>query len=299
MMAIKDDAKPAYENPLIPNRRLRQIYLAMLQARALDGALPRTQRGLTAGLEACLASTSVDLRPDDLVSDSLAGGALDFLRGRTLGQVLRADARGRGAGLRVKADCGTAGRLPAAARAGERLWAALGAAAGLKVEAARSKNAASTVNGASESTTQAGVVVAYASPGELGPAAWRKVFEFAVAELLPVVFVLLPPQRDAAKEAAVSPLALKCGVPGIAVDAEDAVAIYRVAQESIGRARAGGGAALMECVPFVLEGAGDRRMRGADAIAGMEAYMLQRGVATRRWMEAEAGAFARRLGAAS
>ena len=84
---------PAYENPLIPNARLRQIYLAMLRAQMLEKALPAARRTRAvaavsqgyatgiAGLEACLASTSVDLGPHDLVSDALAGGVLDFLRG--------------------------------------------------------------------------------------------------------------------------------------------------------------------------------------------------------------------------
>jgi len=79
------------------------------------------------------------------------------------------------------------------------------------------------------------------------------------------------------------------------VDAEDAVAIYRVAQESIGHARIGGGAALMECVPFVLEGAVGKVRVTEDAIAGLERYMLQRGVATRAWMERETKNFAKRL----
>ena len=85
------------------------------------------------------------------------------------------------------------------------------------------------------------------------------------------------------------------GVPGIAVDADDAVAIYRVAQESIGRARAGGGAALMECVPFAIEGAAAKRTAANDAVAGLERYLVQRGVATKAWMDREAKAFARRV----
>ena len=90
-------------------------------------------------------------------------------------------------------------------------------------------------------------------------------------------------------------MALRCRVPGIPVDADDAVAIYRVAQESIGRARIGGGAALMECVPFVPEGAAGKGTASSDGIAGLERYLLQRGVATRVWMEREAKGFAKRV----
>jgi len=73
------------------------------------------------------------------------------------------------------------------------------------------------------------------------------------------------------------------------------VAIYRVAQESIGHARIGGGTALMECVPFVPVGATGKVRVTQDAIAGLEQYMVQRGIASRAWMEREAKSFARRV----
>jgi TPP-dependent pyruvate/acetoin dehydrogenase alpha subunit len=78
------------------------------------------------------------------------------------------------------------------------------------------------------------------------------------------------------------------------VDADDAVAIYRVAQESIGRARIGGGPALIECVPFDVRGAG-KRAAASDGIAGLESYLVQRKVVTKVWMEREAKAFARQV----
>ena len=64
------------------------------------------------------------------------------------------------------------------------------------------------------------------------------------------------------------------------------------------RARARGGAALIECIPFLLSGAAGQRKPAEDAtdpIAGLEHYMLQRGVATRAWIEQAARSFARRL----
>jgi len=94
-----------------------------------------------------------------------------------------------------------------------------------------------------------------------------------------------------ARAGGISALALRCGVPGISVDAQDAVAIYRVAQESIGRARAGGGAALIECVPFVLAG-GKGNGKPADAIAVLESSMLHRRIATTVWVDRETRRFA-------
>jgi TPP-dependent pyruvate/acetoin dehydrogenase alpha subunit len=110
-----------------------------------------------------------------------------------------------------------------------------------------------------------------------------------------VVFVVLPARSGKGRAGRVVALALRCHVPGIPVDANDAVALYRVAQESIGRARIGGGAALMECVPFVLKGTTAKSARTGDAIAGLENYLLQRKVATGIWMEREAKGFAKRV----
>jgi len=313
----------AGENPLISNARLRQIYRAMMQARALGKALPKAKRGKTCGLEAALVSTAVDLGPGDLVSDALAGGVVDFLRGTSLKEVLRAGKAGASASRRSRksgtgvrglvAGCGTAVRLPGATDAAERMWAALGAAAALKLATAQARSEAqatakakaevkakTTDMAAARQATearQAGVVVVYALVDEASAGLWKKVLLFAAEQELPVVFVVLPARARGgrAKAGGVSALALGCGVPAIVVDADDAVAIYRVAQESIGHARIGGGAALIECAPFVLEGAAGKVRVTQDAIAGLERIMVQRGVATRAWMEREAKAFAKRL----
>jgi len=298
MMA--ESAVAAWENPLIPNARLRQVYLAMVQARTLARALPASSnsKGIV-GLEACLASPAVDLGPGDLVSDAFAGPAMGFLRGATLATVLKPAeaAKKRGA----TANCGAAALLPRPSGSAERIWLALGAAAALKAETAR---AATEAKVAGSTPKQAGVVVIYALPNEIPAALWRKALTFAREQELPVVFVVLPERPSGSKPvlspklARVSALALSCGLPGIPVDADDAVAIYRVAQESIGHARIGGGTAVMECVPFVFAKAPGKRSPAADAIAGLQHYILHRRVATRAWMDREAKAFARRIATA-
>ncbi len=306
MRAKQAETAAAWENPLIPNARLRQIYLAMAQARMLARALPASRRGQTVGLEAALVSTAVDLRPCDLASDALTGGVVEWLRGATLKDVLRAGKatapRRRIQSMLDGKRCAAVAQLPAAGGVAERIWMALGAAAVLKAAAARARADAKTAEEAEGATTQpAGLVVVYTLPGELPTALWKKALSSAAEQELPILFVALPAARvgngkaRAMRSGGVSALALGCGVPGIAVDADDAVAIYRVAQESIGHARIGGGAALIECVPFVLEGAAGKRSAENDALAGLERYMVQRGVATKAWMEREAKAFARRL----
>ncbi len=293
MTAEGADSKAAWENPLIPNARLRQIYVALMQARTLARAVPaRRRNNATLGIEACLVSPAIDLGAGDLVSDALGGGVVEFLRGAMLVEVLGSGKISRRRG--VTAGCGEAARLPDVPGAAERIWAALGAAAALKAASARAKIEAKARG---TEAKQPGVVLVYAFPGETTLALWRKALTFAREKELPVLFVILPATQrkgSTAKVGGLSALAIRCGVPGIAVDADDAVALYRVVQESIGHARIGGGPALMECVPFVLEATGSKRSPTTDAIAGLERYMLQRGVATPAWMEREAKSFARR-----
>jgi TPP-dependent pyruvate/acetoin dehydrogenase alpha subunit len=290
MMAESTDAKPAWENPLIPNARLRQMYRSMVRLRTLARALPAGRRdGL--GMEACLASTSLDLGPGDLVSDTLTGGVVEFLRGASLGEALRPGKTATRRGPR--ADCSAAARMPAGLAIAERIWTALGAAAALKAEAAQAKAAAKA---AAETAEQPGVVVIYVKPGEVPVALWQKALPFAAKQELPVLFVVLPAARGAAGTGRrLCETSQRYGVPGIPVDTDDAVALYRVAQESIGRARIGGGAALMECVPFVLESASGNRNGTPDGIAGLENYLLQRSVVTKIWMGQEAKSFAKRV----
>jgi TPP-dependent pyruvate/acetoin dehydrogenase alpha subunit len=287
------DSKAAWENPLIPNAKLRQIYVAMMQARSLARVVPaRRRNNATLGIEACLVSPAIDLGAGDLVSDALGGGVIEFLRGAMLVEVLGSEKISRRRG--VTADCGEAARLPEAPGVTERIWAALGAAAALKAASARIKVEAKA---AGNEAKQPGVVVVYALPGEATTAVWQKTLTFAREKQLPVLFVILPstPRKgNTAKAAGLCALAILCGVPGIAVDADDAVALYRVAQESIGHARIGGGPALMECVPFVLQTTESKRRPATDAITGLERYLLQRGVASRAWIEREAKSFAKR-----
>jgi TPP-dependent pyruvate/acetoin dehydrogenase alpha subunit len=196
------------------------------------------------------------------------------------------------------AHCGAASSLPHTLRIADRLWAGLGAAAALKSQLPRTCPQARDQPAL---PTPLNVVVLYALPSEASPALWRSALAFAAAHELPAIFVVLPDLRSQAhrspgpKADRISAIALRATVPAIAVDADDPVAIYRVAQESIGRARAGGGPALIECVPFILEAVSNRRAPTPDALAALEQYTLQRGVAAQTWIDRESRSFALRL----
>ncbi len=294
----KKKVEATFENPLIPHAKLRQIYLAMLQARLLEKALPASQRGRgigpgavtlgIAGLEACLVSPAVSLESGDLISDAVSGGVVDFLRGAALGEVFRKP-KTKGRGLSLTADCGPGAALAGAPLSSERLWAAVGAALAVKAANALAKKGKSTAEDQEAVEPKQNLVVVYVRPGELAASVWRGVLQFASEQVLPTLFVVMPPAAGQ-KATGVCGLAQKSGVPGIPVEGSDAVAIYRVAQESIVRARMGGGAALIECVPYLVEGS---KAKASDGVASLERYMLERKVVTPEWAEREAKGFAK------
>jgi len=283
-----------HENPLVPHAKLRQIYVAMAEARALDEYVAGVQKRVKSrkglkrrgqrldsirGQEACRVSTAIDLMPGDLVSDSQAGMVMHLLTGVRVSSLLK-----RAAELHSGKETngvlleGASGRLlPWIDDAGERLRMAMGAALSFKV------------------LGKANVVVAYVRHGELEKAAWRRVLELAGKLELPVIFVVLPAGKGE-REVGVTNLSAKTarwGVPGIPVDAGDAVALYRVAQESLGRTRGGDGPTLIECVAYRSGGeAGD------DPLVQMRGFLLGRKVCTKAWLERAGDGLRRRIAAA-
>jgi TPP-dependent pyruvate/acetoin dehydrogenase alpha subunit len=221
------------------------------------------------GQEACRVSTAIDLGPGDLVSDSQVGVVMDLLAGAKVSSLLKrvtelhSGKKAKG----LKLNGASARTLPWIDDAGERLRMAMGAALSFKT------------------LGRANVVVAYVPHGEVGKGAWRKVLELAGRLELPVIFVVLPAvkeeRRDGMKN--VSAKTARWGVPGIPVDAGDAVALYRVAQESLGRTRGGDGPVLIECVAHRTGGSG---VDGADdPLEQMKEFLLGRKVCTKAWLE--------------
>ena len=276
MTADESATDTTFENPLIPNAKLRQMYSALVRLRVLGEVLASRSRKAGRNLrdwEACLVSTSVDLSPQDVVSDAnlrfdAESRILDFLRGAPAEALLDPEqSRSKRVRRKTLAECSSAGRLPGGVGIQERIWAAIGAAGAAKAKAKAQKIAGN-------SSEQPGAVVVYIRAGELATRLWRKVLAYTSIESLPILFVLLPADstRPDPRTGTMSAIALQHGIPGMAVDCEDAVAIYRVAQEAIGRARDGGGPALIECVqhpsrPVARSApwAADRRTRAVHA----------------------------------
>jgi pyruvate dehydrogenase E1 component alpha subunit len=107
------------------------------------------------------------------------------------------------------------------------------------------------------------IAVAYLG-GEPDPSGSRReAFEVAGAQRLPILFVF---ERDLEGEQENQPF----GFPILTVDGSDAVAVYRVATESIAHARKGNGPTLIECC--------FDRSTAHDPIQKMEAYLAGKGL---------------------
>jgi acetoin:2,6-dichlorophenolindophenol oxidoreductase subunit alpha len=271
----------SYENPLVPNKKLLQMYGVMADARALDEHIQRSQKGLkgrrrllsTRGEEACRVSTALELLPGDLVSDSQPGAVMDLISGAQskaqINSLLKRVAEfheGKIDGAKLAKEGALARVLPWVENAGNRVRVAMGAALSFKT------------------LKRGSLVVAYVGHDELGKKEWREVVETASKLELPMIFVVLP--GDQKNQGGVRQLSAKArgwGMPGMPVDAHDAVALYRVTQESLGRIRGGGGPVLIECKGYRVEGV--RKTPIDDPLTQMRDFLLGRKVCTAAWLE--------------
>ena len=238
------------ENPLLPHSKLRELHALMLQCRALE----RKQKSSGSAREAVLAATSIHLVPGDLLSPRGGDGVAATLAP---------------AAKKYRAT----GSLVDAPSLGARLHLCAAAARGLQAAGAD------------------GVVLAFARAGEVEPG-WKAALEWAQQSQLPVVLACADATAGVAARsgkrtepaldfAAMSRLAKRVKLPVLTVDGEDAVAVYRVMQESVLRARLGGGPAVLWAVMTPAEETAKMK-RSSQPIARLEKYMAARKITLKR-----------------
>ena len=274
---------PVFENPLVPHAVLRDMYTKLVEFRLLEIHARRLVRGRkseavgkTHGQEACRVSLTQGLGAGDLVMESQPGGLTGYLLGASLADVLAPMRPQKSKKKASAAAVATSRLLPFVSDAEARLYAGLGVA--LLAQQMRRDD---------------GVVV-FIDHNETNRRVWRRVLTLAAKQTLPVIFIVLA-KLDATKgRDEVSAIARKCGVPGIAVDASDTVALYRVAQESMGRIRSGGGAVLIEGIPFPAASAKGKSIT-EDPIALLRGYMKHCQINPETWMAEVEQSFLKQL----
>jgi len=117
------------------------------------------------------------------------------------------------------------------------------------------------------------VVVAFCAQEKPPLQVWHDALAFAAAHRLPIIFVIENgvsgdglPCGEAPHLEAFSFFARDYGFPGIIVDGSDVVAVWRVAQEAVHRARNGSGPTLIDC----------RTDGPRDPLAHLEHYLRKR-----------------------
>ncbi len=113
---------------------------------------------------------------------------------------------------------------------------------------------------------------------------WHEAAMLAANERLPIIFVAISSalpitlgNSDARQRAATY------GIPGITVDGGDVVAMWRVAQESIHRARAGAGPTLIDS--HVPAPQANSRAYGGDPLERMKHYLDKRKLWKQAWKD--------------
>jgi pyruvate dehydrogenase E1 component alpha subunit len=164
-------------------------------------------------------------------------------------------------------------------------------------------NIAAGVALAARHLEKSNVVVALADDGLAALGFWHEAASIAAHQRLPIVFVVenCDQSHRNGTNAVQSNEDLRdraeaYGIPGITVDGNDIVAVWRVTQESIHRARSGAGPTLIECrtwrwhaeadqdsTAHASKGSSHKARKEHDPLHHMEHYMKKRNLWKQAW----------------
>lgn len=300
----RESAPEQHASPSDP-AMLRKLYSTMLKCRIVAEHLReqlRTGRPDGASLiqpsnEATVVGSLVELRAGDAVATAPSFATYIALGQKT--EDLLAQVLGRVNGSRLahpKPQKSPVHFLPASENVAARFSMAAGFALAQKAQQRRN------------------VVVASASDGFAALGCWHEAALTASGERLPIVFVLENNVREnnvLESNLAEAPLtdcipshdgelrdrAGAYGIPGITVDGDDVVAVWRVTQESIHRARSGAGPTLIECRSSRRPVSTNER-HDRDPLAHMERYLKKRRLWDPAWQREIAAQFTSEVSAA-
>ena len=236
----------------LPEEKLKQLYALMLKCRTLEdrvrilfkqGKFSGNYYAAT-GQEAIEVGSAIDLRPTDTVAPSHRDFISNLIKGTPLKSMLSqlyARETSPDKGRSSPAHCGYAPLniiTPSSTIAAQ--W-----------------NIGTGVALAYKMQKKDDIVMAFCGDGATSLGFWHEAVNFAAVRNLPIVYVVQNNRWAESVElkfqCKIEDLALKAqgyGIPGITVDGQDVVAVYRVANEAILRARNGGGPTMIECKTY-------------------------------------------------
>ena len=289
--------------PAIPDALLLKLHRTMLLARRFDERLLSLQRQgrigtfpPISGQEAAHLGAAAVLRPSDWIVPAFREMAADIWRGRSLESIIIYN-NGFNEGGRVPAERND---LPISVPVGSQILHAVGIAWGMKY---RGKD---------------DVALVFFGDGATSQGDFHEGLNFAGVFQVPAVFVcqnnqwaISIPRSKQTRSKTLAQKAIAYGIPGIQVDGNDILAVYAAAGEAVERARAGGGATLVECVTYrmaVHTTADDPKRyrtdaeveewRRKDPITRFQGYLMAKGLLSEDAVKAEEEAISAEIQAA-
>jgi len=253
--------------PVLEAGKLKDLYSTMVKCRVLAERMhgnqnTNAQKGeCTSGLEAMFVGAGAHLLPHDCVALEHGGCIARLIKGTPLRMILSPSTR-------TDEDCAGAPEL--------------------------TMNTAFTL--AQEMKGQHAVTLMFC-PKSTGALLFDpQIMGLAASEKLPLVALMETGFTAESQTADAAPAAVDARYyPRIAVDGCDVVAVFRVAQEAVRRARQGHGPALIECVMVRTDGTGDRVSAQSDPLASMEQYLRRKELWSDEWARSIADGFSREL----
>jgi TPP-dependent pyruvate/acetoin dehydrogenase alpha subunit len=268
---------------LISNEKLLEIYSTMLKCRMLEERIrtlgkqgKSTAKTTGASVHvAAIAGAAIDLVNGDILAPSQGAMAPCFAKGMPLATIL-ALATANGASPRVRYSAINV--IPPSFPSAKQLERALVAAALCKGK--RNKK----------------VVVVFLNDTSGVSIELESAMALAGIKKLPILFVYETKSHES--EQLLS--AKEYGVPAVAVEDDDAVAVYRVATEALAHARRGSGPTLIECRPWPFsERASGKRAPAKHPIGKMESYLAGKNLFSRQFKSKLVAEFNRELDGAA
>jgi TPP-dependent pyruvate/acetoin dehydrogenase alpha subunit len=251
--------------------RLRRLYSTMLKCRLVAercGALFGADTAAATGHEAAEVGACIHLREDDLVSPtaSLING--NITKGATVADLFALLKPSPQSAIENKDKAGSLSSLHLSHTA--QIQASTIVALSHKLSRKPIVNMTiinmTTISGKAQTSD----VGKGASAGYEENAFWESSVHFAGARKLGIVYLIC---TAADSNHDLRGRALNFHVPGITVDGNDVVAVYRVAEESVRRAREGHGPTLIDCKIDPTR----------DPLAFMEDYLKKRDMWSEKW----------------
>src|SRR3989440_11012378 len=292
-------AKAVNGNAPLPEAKLKQLYSYMLKCRTLEErARILFKQGKFAGnyyaavgQEATEVGCSIDLEEQDCIAPSHRDFISHIMKGTPLKLMfaqLYARKTSPDQGRSSPAHCGYAplNIITPASTIAAQLNIGTGVALAYKMK------------------KKDDVVLAFSGEGSTSLGFWHEAVNFAGVHNLPIVYViqnnLWAESVNVKLQTKVEDLSVKAqayGFPGITVDGNDVVAVYRVATEAIARARHGGGPTLIECKTYRWYGHSEidpakyrdpaevEYLKSRDPIPFMEDYLKKKNLWADSWKQ--------------